>query len=822
MAKEKVEKKSMGCLPRILIIILLLIVAAYVGVKLFFPAERVKAEIVKRAGETLGRHVELDDVSLSIFPGLTLDLKGLRIYNPEDFPGAEFISIDRLSCGLKLMPLLRKQFIFDEIIVRHPVLRLHKTIDGRTNFSFEIEVGEEGIQTPLGIKEKVTSEEAALSAFAFDWAEIKNGDLIYVDDSSEIKVTLNNFSLETKLHLDADGQHGRSIGTVKVPSITSSMIPENLPLDIEVAYNAEIDFKYADLILKNTSLKLNGIPFEVEATVRNFLDLKSIFAKVKAAEVSLEPLLSYIPPSESFDRDKFRLSGKLSGELEARMEFDSGRKPYFSGSFNINDMSVGYLNVSNRVYFESFSLEFDTDSVSFASGGGQLAEEEFQLSGTVKNWDDPVFRISTRGAYAPVGLLPFLDPVYNHEISGRARFDIQVTGQQSKWIDTQIRGAASIDNLFYNNDSLTSPLERLDMTVSFKRKGVTIDSLYAEYPGVRLTMTGTLKNGFAHFVQPQKGHKKPYLDYNLYAPLVNYDILIPEEEEEPAASGIVTEGASGEAAAPIFLPDIEAGGKVRVDTFKFRGVEFTDLTADVSYSDGIITYKNASGQLYTGNVTSKGTVDINDMYQPAIGCSFTGKDIEANDFMTRFANIDGHLFGKMNLSGSLSGRGSELDDFIRSLNADGDLSMEEGHLVNFDLITNMADQFGFKTFEEEQIRDLSTAVKIREGKLILDGTRLFSRMGDWNIDGTVAFIDKNLNLRVGLYLSEQYSKDFNLFGGLLQDDKGRVRLNFNISGPYDRPTISNISTDNEVVKEKAKDALKKEAEKLIKNIFKKK
>jgi hypothetical protein len=822
MTKEKVEKKGMGCLTRFLIIVILLILAVYAGVRIFFPAERLKAEIIKRAGETLGRHVELDDVSLSIFPGLTLDLKGLRIYNPEDFPGAEFVSIDRLSCGLKLIPLLRKQLIFDEIIVRHPVLRLRKTADGRTNFSFEVETGEEGIQTPLGIKEKVTSEEAALSAFAFDWAEIKNGDLIYIDDSSEIKVTLNNFSLETKLHSDADGQHGRSIGTVKIPSIASSMIPENLPLDIEVAYNAEVDFKYADLVLKNTSLKLNGIPFEVEATVRNFLDLQSIFARVKAVEVSLEPLLLYIPPSESFDRDKLRLSGKLSGELEARMEFDSARKPYFSGSFRINDMSVGYLNVSNRIYFESLSLKFDTDSVSFASGGGQLAEERFQLSGMIRNWDDPVFRISTKGAYAMVGLLPFLDSAYDHEISGRARFDIQISGQQSKWIDAQIRGAASIDNLFYNNDSLTSPLERLDMMVSFKRKGVTIDSLYAEYPGVRLIMTGSLKNGFAHFVQPQKGHKKPYLDYNLYAPVVNYDILIPEEEEESAAAGMAAEGASGEAAAPIFLPDIEAGGSVRADTFKFRGVEFTELTAEVSYSDGIITYKNASGRLYTGNVASEGTVDINDMYQPAIGCSFAGSDIEANDFMARFADIDGHLFGKMNLNGSLTGRGSELDDFVRSLNADGNLSMKEGRLVNFDLITNMANQFGFKTFEEEKIGDLSMAVKIREGKLILDGTRLFSGMGDWNIDGTVAFIDKNLDLRVGLYLSEQYSKNFNLFGGLLQDDKGRVRLNFNISGPYDRPTISNISTDNEVVKEKAKDALKKEAEKLIKDIFKKK
>ena len=811
----------MGCIPKLVLLLLVLVVVIYVVVQMLFPTAKVKAEIEKRVSKSIGRTVELDDVSLSIFPKLALKLKGLRVYNPEDFPAGEMVSIDNLSCGLKLWPLLKKQFVFDEITVNHPVLKLYVARDGKTNFDFEIDAGEEGIETPLGKKEKLSSEEAAMSAFAFDWAEIKNGDLIYDDDSSDIHVVLSNFGLETQMKLDANGYQGYSKGTLKLPSVKANMLPENLPLEIEVAYNADVDFRHADLVLKKTSLKVNGIPFEVESTVRNFLDLQSVFAKLHADGVDLEPLLDYIPPSENLDRSKLRLAGKLSGDIEARLEFGSDRQTYFSGNLDLDDLTVGYINIANRVNFENLHLDFDADTVSFKSRGGQMAERPFSLSGKVKNWDELTFAVATEGVYSLAGALPFLDPAYKHDLSGNLIFNILLEGQASKPADVALFGTAQVDNVYYNNDSLTSPLNRLDMLITFERKGATINSMYVEYPGVQMHLTGTLKNGFAHFIEPDKGHKKPYLDFKMNAPLVNYDILFPDEEIEAAAAGATGIPASGEAQAPILLPDIEAGGKVVIDTLITTGVEITNITADVTYKDGIIKYRNGEGNLYTGSISSEGQIDINDLLQPQLAISFTGKNIEANDFMARFANLDGHLYGKMDINGTLTGRGSEMEDFIRTINADGDLSMLQGKIVNFELINKLAGQFGFKTFEEESLRDLVSAVKIRDGNLILDGTKMINSIGDWDVGGTVDFLGKKLDLSVNLYLSQKYSKDLNFMDGLLQDDKGRVKLNFDVIGTYDNPSIANLSTDNSVIKDKVTDELKKGFNDLL-NKFKKK
>lgn len=816
--KPKGRKKGLGCLPRLIILLAVLIVAVYVAARIFFPAEKVRAEIVKRASATLGRTVELDAVSFSIFPTPSLDMRGFRIYNPEDFPGAEFVSVDRLACGLKIMPLLRKQLVFSEIAVEHPVIRLRKTAEGRTNYSFELDTGEKPVETPIGTKEKVTSEEAALTVFAFDWASIKNGDLIYVDDSAQTKTVLSNFDLETKLNVDADGKTGRSSGTLRIPSMSSTFIPEDIPLAINMTYNADIDFQHADLIFKNTTLEINGIVFAIEATVRNVAEPNSVFASLKADDVSLEPLLAYIPSSESLDKELLRLQGKLDGEIEARIEFQEEREPYLAGRLTFKDMTLGYQTVAARLHFDAFKVAFDFDSVSFASEGGRLSDQDFSLEGKVKNWDDPIFGIRTGGSYNLAALLPFMDTTYGHQLSGTARFDIRAQGKKSDWVNTALVGNIALDKVFYTNDSLTSPLERLDLLMTLSDKKTTVDSMYVEYPGVRATLTGSLKNGFAHLIQPREGHPKPYFDFRLKAPLVNYDVLVPEEEVETT---VAADGTT-ELAAPIFLPDIEAGGQVFIDTLLYSKVEFTNLTGDVAYSDGIITFRNAKGDLYSGKVSGEGTVDINDMFQPEIKCNFTATNVEANDFMARFANLDGHLFGKLNLNGTMTGKGAEFEDFIKSLSANGNVDMKNGKLVNFDLINTMAEQFGFKTFKEEDIRELVSAVAVRDGKLLLDGTKVISKMGDWDLGGTVGFLEKKMDLFVGVYLSPEYSKNINFLGGLLQDDKGRVKLGFNLGGTYDKPAISNITTDNSLIKKKAEDKLKEGADKLLKGLFKKK
>jgi len=816
------KKKGMGCLARLFVFLIVIIVAGYAAAKMFFPAERVRAEIVERASEKLGRTVELDNVSLSILPRPSLNLQGLRIYNPENFPGGDVVSLEELGLTLKIIPLLRGQFQFTEISADRPILHLRKTEDGRTNYSFDIKTDEGGIETPLGKKETVTSEEAALTVFAFDWAEVNNADIIYIDDSAGTRTVLNNVTLESRLTVDNEGKTGRSMGTIRIPSITSSYIPEDIPLAVNMSFNADIDFQHADLVFKNSAIEVNGIVFNIDATIRNILDPVSIYASLKADGVEMEPLVQYLPPSENLKKGDVRIQGKLNGEIESRLEFGSERTPYFSGNLTMRDLTLGYKTVTTRMHFDEFRLGFTFDSVWFESSGGRMSESDLYLSGMVKNWEDPLFNVNTRGTFLLSGLLPFMDPAYNHKISGTLRFDLSAAGQKSIWPQTRIDGVVKLKDGYYHNDSLVSPLERLDAELTFTGKGVTVDTLYAEYPGIRTSLTGTMKHGFAHLVEPRAGHKKPYLDFRMHAPYVNYDVLVPEEEAEAAAASV---GGSVDMAAPIFLPDIEAGGKVAVDTLVYSKIELTDITGDVTFKDGVIAFKRATGKVYTGSVSGEGTIDITDFYKPVVTCDVAADDIEANDFLARFANLDGHLYGKIDMKGQLTGEGTEIDEFVRSMIANGDVSMDQGRVVNFELIKRMAGQFGFKTFEEQSLQGLAGKIKVENGRLLIDGGDVSTQIGDWDIGGAVGFLDRTLNLDVNVYLTKEYAqnavRNLSDLGSLLLDDKGRLAVGFTIGGGYTNPTISNISVSRDAVKDNVQDKIKNGAEKLLKDIFKK-
>ncbi|MFH1700625.1 MAG: AsmA family protein [Candidatus Zixiibacteriota bacterium] len=832
MGEDKLKKtKGWGCLLKIIIFLFVIIVILVLAGKFLFPKETVKKEIVDRASMALKRQVELDDVSFSILPWPNLQLVGLRIYNPENFPGTEFISVDELECGLKIMPLFKKRLEFTEISLEHPVIRLRKAADGRVNYRFDIDTGDEPISTPVGDKTKIKSEEAAMMTFAFDWAEINHGDITFQDDSANTKTSLNNIKLETRLNLEDDGKKGHSIGTVTIPSISSDAIPDGIPLNMEFTYNADIDFQNGDLTLEKSKLILNGIPLDIEATVRNMFDPISIFVRINANDVDINPLKEYLPSSENFDKELLRIDGKLSGDVESRIEIKTDRSPYLSGQFKFSDLTVGYGNIAGRTHFETMTLDFDSDSISFYSAGGSLSDNPCDISGKIKNWDDIIYEMAIKAKYNLAGIQPFLDEKSNNELAGAAILDIKMAGQKSDWVNTSILGTAQIENLYYNNDSLTSPLEKLNMRLTFGRANVTVDTLYAEYPGASVSLTGTLKNGFAHLIEPRKGHKKPHLDYTLYSALIDYDVLVPEEGTPGANSTSNAKASATEAssesqaitvAAPIFLPDISASGKVNIDRFIFRKMEFLNISGDVDYDDGLITFKNAAGNIYSGGVKASGTVDITDMYQPLITSKFIAEGIEANEFLSQFTKIKDHLFGKVNATGQISGRGSEPHEFIKSINAQASANINKGRIINFPVIKKLAEKTGFKTFEEESIQNLTTDLIIRDGKMLLDGTKLFSQVGDWDINGTVAVDNYDMDMQVGLYLSEKYSQQANLLGDLLRDDNGRIRVNFNLGGTYLNPTLSKFSTDQNVIKKKVENELKKEVKDLFNKLIKKK
>ena len=75
---KKLPKKLVWTLG----ILLSLVVVGVVGLRLFFPAEKVRDMAVAMAGEKLGREISVVDVGLSFAGGLGVELAGVTVANP--------------------------------------------------------------------------------------------------------------------------------------------------------------------------------------------------------------------------------------------------------------------------------------------------------------------------------------------------------------------------------------------------------------------------------------------------------------------------------------------------------------------------------------------------------------------------------------------------------------------------------------------------------------------------------------------------------------------------------------------------------------------
>lgn len=112
-----------------------LLVLLLVGVAIFVDPNDYKARIVREVQTTTGRDLTLQgDIKLSVFPWIALQLGPVRLGNPAGFGPEPFVSVQRTSLRVKLLPLLRKRLEVGRIEIEGLDLRLRTNASGKGNW----------------------------------------------------------------------------------------------------------------------------------------------------------------------------------------------------------------------------------------------------------------------------------------------------------------------------------------------------------------------------------------------------------------------------------------------------------------------------------------------------------------------------------------------------------------------------------------------------------------------------------------------------------------------------------------------------------------
>ena len=811
-----------------------LVLVAILALYLFFPLEDVKAMAIEKGEAALGRPLEVATIDISIWGGLGVKLGQVAVGSPESFDDLKLLEAEEIDVKLQLWELINGNYVIDRLIVNGPIVRLRKQADGANNYTFAFDAPElASEETAEKLRKASPEQQAAAAVIAFDRLEINDGILVYRDDSSGSAIEGQNFSLTTALETPREGLY-RSTGRLSVDSLKVTPA-SNLPdLNIELAYRLEYDLRQDILSVQEAKLTVNQIALSLEGIINNLSGSNSGQLQIRTGDLQLDQLIASLPESQKSSFEQVNIVGQATVEanVDWRTIGDSTELHYI-GSAQLHDVSVTSPLAPGELVIRQTVLDLENDQARLTINEAAFDGRPLKGFLSIENFDDPVVSAELDGSIDLIFLQPFLPSEMEQTLTGLAQFDMTISGPMAHPAKMNYVGELVVENGSYSSPLLPEPIESFELSISLAPQAIRLEKFTAQFVSSDLTVRGRINNPFPYllpFDLEDRGQAvQPDAELTVTSRTLNVDKLFPEAV--PGSGAIETQG--GEVvvgSVKMFpLPDITATGTITIDTVIYAGVELTQVKGKLSVVDRKIRVYEVTGNVYSGEVTGETTVNLSDFNNPKYSGAFKANQIEADGFVSRFTNMGGHLFGKLNMEGTYNASGWEPDAFVNSLTMNSVGSLEEGHLktsgATNQLLSSLAEQTG-QTFSEDQtLKKLWTNIRVENGRVHLDDLKLvLGNIGDITLGGSHGF-NGTLDYTGSILLTEEMTAKLASQGGLVgglvslmtSGENKRLSLPIVAGGSVDKPSFK---LDFSNLQPKAKDNLKDKAENLLKGLFK--
>ena len=238
-----------------------------------FNAQHISEVIVTELQKRLNRPVAIQSLDLKFIN--TLELKGFRVLDTEAVPGQAVLSADSVTLRFKLLPLLEKQLVIEEVSLHSPRFNVVRKEDGSYNIPPIRADHQSSVYTSTGTGQKLTVS-------VENW-QLKNGVFSYKDLSSGLTHAVYGLNMYfERLRFD------------ELSRFTLDMVLRNEWTngisDIEISGTGHInfaDFKWEEFALRSlrTQVYLFQKPVELVIDLDN---LRTPFFNIKAQVPAFE------------------------------------------------------------------------------------------------------------------------------------------------------------------------------------------------------------------------------------------------------------------------------------------------------------------------------------------------------------------------------------------------------------------------------------------------------------------------------------------------------------------------------------------------------
>ena len=231
------------------VIFLILVFAALFTAPFFMDIDDYRREAVSFLEKKTGRSVEIQQMQVSLFPWIGVQLDQVRMGNASQFGQQDFISAKHVDVQLALLPLLSGEIRIKRFVLDTPHILLQRKANGQTNWQdlIQKQTSDQATSEPTPNKSDTTSPNAFGKNLSAKNIHLQSGKLIWMDGDKVLKISqlnleINGIYLDKPVPIHFSGQIGDSPFQLqaKVGPIgdLENLDIQHLPLQAELTIDA--------------------------------------------------------------------------------------------------------------------------------------------------------------------------------------------------------------------------------------------------------------------------------------------------------------------------------------------------------------------------------------------------------------------------------------------------------------------------------------------------------------------------------------------------------------------------------------------------------
>ncbi len=717
--KIKLKKALKWTGITVAILVIILAVAPY----LF--KDKIQSMIAQTINEKVNATITFDYVGLSLirnFPNASVTIDELVLINQAPFIGDTLFYAEKINLKIGIGELFKDA---SETVDIHSVSSLNSRLNVRVN-----ENGIKNFDIAKNSDNNVTDrEESPPFSLSIQEYSIQNLQLLFVDESSKVKLKLKNLYHSGKgdftseiLDLDTETK------TIISVAIDETNYMQNVSLSLDAILG--INLKNNTYSFKDNKAFINQLPLEFNGLVQLIENGQLFDLTFNTPTSSFKNMLALVPEQYSGNLNKvktsgeFNLNGTINGTLNEKKipKFDINIAST-NAMFKYDALPKAVKNIHIKTKILNSTGNVNDTKININKLAFTIDKDVFESSGEIYNISkNPKIELSAKGTIDleniskvyPIDLEKNISGILNANIS--TSFDMASVAK-GNYQQIKNTGELSLKEFTYAGDELANTFIIDRTSVTFNPNHIKLTAFEAKTGDSDMHVTGNLENfyGFLFKKQELKGA------FEMHSEFLKISDFTTSTKAHTGTNTTETT-ATPSVKIPAFLScSFTATAKKVI----YDNLTLSNVSGALFIKNETVALKDLKMGAFGGNISMNGSVSTKEK-TPVFNMDLGLKGLNISDSFTQIemlssiAPIANTIEGKLNSTIKLSGNLTQnMTPDISTISGDllGQLIDSRIHTKNSKVLSSLSSEMKFLDVSKLNLNDVQAILSFKNGKV---------------------------------------------------------------------------------------------------------